>query len=126
MTHVMEPAVTDYRLERWIALLLALLFFLPFLAQAQETVQEKPVALLRSTDAPISITHQGNDAILAWHCKNTGIDGFTQCGLFLDRKVLTWRMAPEGQQLLARVDYSRGDVRFEISRIASHSSRSKP
>ncbi|HYC60994.1 MAG TPA: hypothetical protein VEK79_15635 [Thermoanaerobaculia bacterium] len=119
----MEPtAVTDYRLERWIALLLALLFFLPFVAQAEEA----PLALLHSTDAPVSITHNGNDATLAWRCKSTGIDGFDQCGLFLDRKVLTWRMVPEGQALLARVAYGSGDVRLEVSRIALRSSRSEP
>ena len=120
MTHVMET--TDYRLERWIALLLALLFFLPFVARADEA----PVALLRSTDAPRSITHHGNDATLAWRCKDTGIDGFAQCGLFLDNKVLTWRMTREGQELLARVNYGSGAVRFEVSRLALHSSRSKP
>lgn len=123
MTFVMEPtAINDYKLERWIAVILALLFFLPFVAQAQES----PVALLHSTDAPIQITHNGNDSTLAWRCRNTGIDGFAQCGLFLDGKVLTWRMAPEGQALLARVAYGSGDVRFEVSRIAAHSSRNKP
>jgi hypothetical protein len=29
----MEKTTTNYRLERWIALLLGLLFFLPFLAR---------------------------------------------------------------------------------------------
>lgn len=33
MTSVMETNITDYRLERWIALALALLFFLPFIVR---------------------------------------------------------------------------------------------
>jgi hypothetical protein len=33
MAIVMETNITDYRLERWIALVLALLFFLPFVAR---------------------------------------------------------------------------------------------
>jgi hypothetical protein len=32
MSVVMEPIQTDYRLERWLAVLLSLLFFLPFVA----------------------------------------------------------------------------------------------
>lgn len=46
-----EPAAgTDYRLERWIAIFLALLFFLPFLASAQES--------------PLALTCTGNTAVL--------------------------------------------------------------
>jgi hypothetical protein len=115
MTLVMESDIKDYRLERWIALFLALLFLLPFVAQADET----PVALVRSTDiAPITIPLNGTDATLAWRCKSTGIDGFDQCALMLDRKVLTWRMAPAGQQLIARVTYGGEAVRYEVSRVA--------
>jgi hypothetical protein len=33
MAIVMETNITDYRLERWIAAVLALLFFLPFIAR---------------------------------------------------------------------------------------------
>jgi hypothetical protein len=95
-------------MTRWIAV--ALLTLLPFAAQAQE-------ALVRSTDAaPIHITFQGDDATLSWQCRATGIDGFHQCGLMLDKKVLTWRMAREGDELLARVNYSGKAVRFEVSR----------
>jgi hypothetical protein len=32
----MEPETTDYRLERWIAIILSLLFFLPFVARGEE------------------------------------------------------------------------------------------
>lgn len=38
MLSVMEPIQTDYRLERWLALLLSLLFFLPFAARADDIV----------------------------------------------------------------------------------------
>ena len=41
---VMEIQPTDYRLERWIALFLTLLFFLPFVAKADES----PLALVCS------------------------------------------------------------------------------
>ena len=41
MTIVMENQVNDYRLERWIAVILALLFLLPFVAQAEETRSRK-------------------------------------------------------------------------------------
>jgi hypothetical protein len=41
---VMETHPTDYRLERWIALFLALLFFVPFFAKADES----PLALVCS------------------------------------------------------------------------------
>ena len=34
MADVMETEIRDYRLERWIAVILALLFLLPFVAQA--------------------------------------------------------------------------------------------
>ena len=99
MTLVMESQVTDYRLERWIALLLALLFFLPFVAQAQE--------------APTP----------TWECRETNIDGFRQCALVFDGEVLTWRMAAEGDSLDVRVDYagdldgdSRTDFLYAVTR----------
>ncbi len=51
MTLVMEPEiVTDYRLERWIAIFLALLFFLPFVARAD--------------NAPLALVCSGNNAWL--------------------------------------------------------------
>ena len=46
MTLVMETQINDYRLERWIAIILALLFLLPFVAQAEE----RPLAIVRSGD----------------------------------------------------------------------------
>ena len=36
-TATTEYKPRDYRLERWIVMLLSLLFFLPFVADAQET-----------------------------------------------------------------------------------------
>lgn len=38
MVFVMESNETDYRLERWLAIILSLLFFLPFVARADEIV----------------------------------------------------------------------------------------
>lgn len=120
MTSVMEREITGYRLERWIATILALLFFLPFVARADEA----PLALVSSrTPAPITISVNGTDATLAWRCRNTGIDDFAQCALVLDGKVLTWRMAPAGQELSARVRFigdldgdGRRDVMVDLSR----------
>jgi len=44
---VMETPAPDYRLERWIAIFLALLFFVPFIASAQEAA---PLALVCADD----------------------------------------------------------------------------
>lgn len=106
MPFVMESEIKDYRLERWIAVMLALMFLLPFFASAEES----PMLVVSSRDgAP--------DAPFAWRCKSTGIDGFDQCALMLDGKVLTWRMAPAGQELTARLrSRDRETVAIEISR----------
>ena len=85
----METQATTYRLERWIALFLALLFLLPFVARADEP---------------------------SWRCTPTQIDDFQQCALVMNGEVVTWRMAPANQKLHARVK-ARGDVTvIEISR----------
>jgi hypothetical protein len=124
MTTVMESEVTSYRLERWIAVILALMFFLPFVANAEES----PLAVVSSRDAV-------HDGPLAWRCRATGMDGFDQCALLLDGKVLTWRMAPEGQELRARLRFNDAKLGMvEISRngknwqshFFSHSSRNSP
>lgn len=91
----MENQITNYRLERWIALFLALLFFVPFVAQAQE-----PAA---------RVTFNGTESTLDWRCAETEIDGFRQCALMLGERVLTYRMAPAGQELQVRVNFA-GDV----------------
>ncbi len=130
MNLVMETQNRDYRLERWIAIILALLFLLPFVAQAEE----RPLAIMRSGDAaPVKLAIDGTETTMAWRCKSTGIDGFDQCALLCDGKVVTWRMAPEGQELtaLVRVDgeirISRGNARVQpVLRLASHSSRRMP
>jgi hypothetical protein len=130
MTLVMENQVNDYRLERWIAAILALLFLLPFVAQAEE----RPLAIVRSGDAAsVKLTLDGADATMAWRCKDTGIDGFSQCALVRDGKVVTWRMAPEGQELTAlvraggQIVITRGKARRQpVLRMASHSSRRIP
>jgi len=103
---VMESQVPNYRLERWIALFLAMLFFLPFVAKA-----DQPLALVRTgpVTAPALISFNGNDSTVTWRCKSTGIDGFRQCALMLDEQVLTWRMAPEGEELQAVVRFA-GDL----------------
>lgn len=56
------PLETDYRLERWIAVFLALLFFLPFIANAQE--------------APLALTCSGNTATLQRVSATTPSDAF--------------------------------------------------
>lgn len=129
MTLVMETEIKDYRLERWIAFILALLFFLPFVAQAEE----RP-AIVRSGDAaPVRLSIDGTGATMTWRCRSTGIDGFDQCALLRDGKVVTWRMAPEGQELTAlvraggEITITRGKARRQpASRLASHSSRRMP
>ncbi len=128
MTHVMETETKDYRLERWLAAILALLFLLPFVAQAEE------LTVVRSGDAaPVKLTIDGTGTTMAWRCKDTGIDGFSQCALMRDGKVVTWRMAPEGQELTALVRaggeivITRGNARRQPPlRMASHSSRRMP
>ncbi len=124
MTFVMESEIKNYRLERWIAVILALMFFLPFVANAEES----PLKVVSSRDAD-------TNGPLAWRCRSTGIDGFDQCALLLDGKVLTWRMAPEGQELRARLRFNDAQIRMvEISRngqdwqshLFSHSSRRMP
>lgn len=99
MNTVMELHSTNYRLERWIALFLALLFFLPFVAHAEERVN------------------------VAWHCTPSTVEGFKQCALMLDDQVLTYRMALDDQQLYVNVKFtgdvdgdSRVDVGVDISR----------
>jgi hypothetical protein len=106
MTFVMETEIKDYRLERWIAVILALMFFLPFVASAEES----PLLVVSSRDAV-------TDGPLRWRCQSTGVDGFAQCALLLDGKVITWRMAPEGQELRARLRFDDAQIRMvEISR----------
>ena len=142
MTLVMETQSNDYRLERWIAIILALLFLLPLVAQAEERSEERPLAIVRSGDAApvklmLSIDGDGTGTTMAWRCKSTGIDGFDQCALMRDGKVVTWRMAPEGQELTAvvraggEIVISRGKARAQpvlsvALRRASHSSRRMP
>src|SRR5215203_5203480 len=106
MTLVMETEIKDYRLERWIAVILALMFFLPFVA----TAEESPLLVVSSRGA-------ATDGPLRWRCQSTGVDGFDQCALLLDGKVITWRMAPEGQELRARLRFDDAQIRMvEISR----------
>lgn len=89
--------MTDYRLERWIALFLALLFFVPFVANAQPA------------PAAVTVSFDGTDSSLRWVCKETNIDDFRQCALMLDDRLLTWRMAPAGEELTVQVRYA-GDL----------------
>jgi hypothetical protein len=130
MNLVMETEIKDYRLERWIAVILALLFFLPFIAQAEE---RNPVIVRSGDAAPVKLSIDGSDITMAWRCKSTGIDGFDQCALLRDGKVVTWRMAPEGEELTAlvrsggEITITRGKARRQPAlRLASHSSRKMP
>jgi len=91
----METQATNYRLERWIALFLALLFLLPFAAQAQEAPKTK----------------------LEWRCAPAQVEGFQQCALMHNEKVLTWRMALDHQVMQVRVlEQREGELRVTISR----------
>jgi hypothetical protein len=97
LTGFMETRITNYRLERWIALFLALLFLLPFVAQAH------------AQDAP--------KTRLEWKCAPAQVEGFQQCALVRDGKVLTWRMALDHQVMQVRVLEQRdGELRVAISR----------
>ena len=106
MTCVMESEINNYRLERWIAVILALMFFLPFVANAEES----PLPVVSSRDA-------ATDGPLAWRCRATGIDGFDQCTLLLDGKVLTWRMVPEGQEVRARLRFTNDGTDARIGMV---------
>lgn len=107
----MEPNAastpTDYRLERWIAALLALLFFLPFIANAQES----PVVSTKNA-APVSI----GASTARWNCREASVEGFRQCALLVDEHVVTWRMATDGQELRARILFTNDELRVSISR----------
>jgi hypothetical protein len=103
--------MTDYRIERWIAIVLALLFFVPFIANAQPA------------PAAVTVSYNGSESSLRWVCKNTNIDDFRQCALMLDDQLLTWRMAPAGEELTVQVraagDFdhdSRLDLVVDITR----------
>lgn len=105
---VMETTpATDYRLERWIALFLALLFFLPFVA----TAQESPIV---STNDKAAVRIEGSD--VRWSCKAASVEGFRQCALLVDEHVVTWRMAAGDQELRAKVGFDKETLRVQISR----------
>jgi hypothetical protein len=91
--YVMETQISDYKIERWIAVFLALLFLLPFVAQAQEPPK------------------------LEWKCAPAQVEGFQQCALMHEGKILTWRMALDHQVMQVRIIEQReGELRVAISR----------
>jgi hypothetical protein len=96
--------------------ILALLLFLPVLAHADVRSHSK---------AAETISYRGVEASMAWRCKSTGIDGFDQCALLVNGKVVTWRMAPTGEELIARVN-ANGALEIERVQLVSHSSRKTP
>lgn len=105
---VMETtSATDYRLERWIALVLSLLFFLPFVAGAQES----PIVSTNDV-APVRI----DGSAVRWSCKAASVEGFRQCALLVDEHVVTWRMATDAQELRARVGFEGETLRVQVSR----------
>jgi hypothetical protein len=120
---VMDQETPNYRLERWIALFLTLLFFLPFVAKADEPIR------VSTASAPARIAFAGEASTLTWSCTATRIDDFRQCALTLDDRVVAWRMAPEGEELQAVVTFSgdldrdsRLDLVVEISRSGAPAS----
>jgi hypothetical protein len=137
---VMEtPIETDYRLERWIALFLALLFFVPFIASAQES----PMALVcsgntafvqRTSSAPASAFAIDDPRVVAgpveqalcsetavptpvklfgstldYRCGEADDEGIVECTLELDGHPLAKRVAFENEQLRVRVSFA-GDL----------------
>ena len=97
--------------------LLGLLLLFPLLAQAD--------VRSHSSKGAQTISYRGVEASMSWRCKATGIDGFEQCALLVNDKVVTWRMAPKGEELVARVN-AKGALEIERVQLASHSSRNTP
>jgi hypothetical protein len=137
----------DYKLERWIALFLFLLFFLPFVAKAEEA--PVPVA------TPVTVSFNGVDSTLDYRCDEEDADGLVECMLELDGRPIARRVAFAGERLKVLVSFSgdmdgdgRLDLVVDVARNrfqykpaiylssapaplvrvadASHSSRSKP
>ena len=97
----MESDTRDYRLERWIAIILSLLFLLPFVAQGEEIVYSLPpetigwvstsgsvTAADRATDpARTSATFELGEEIYDVRClcdAHADPEGFVDCTLLLE------------------------------------------
>ncbi len=137
---VMEtPLETNYRLERWIALFLALLFFIPFVANAQESqlslvcsgntaflqrtssapagafaiddprLVAGPIEQALCSDVPVPTPVTVFGSTLDYRCGEADDEGLLECTLELDGQPLAKRVAFETEQLKVRVSFA-GDL----------------
>ena len=89
------------------ALFLFLLFFLPFVAKAEEA----PVA------TPVKVSFGGVESTLDYRCGEADADGLVECMLELDGRPIARRVAFEGEQLKVLVSFSGdldGDGRLDL------------
>jgi len=130
---------TNYRLERWIALFLALLFFVPFIANAQESqlalvCSGNTAFLQRTSNAPANAFVIDDPRLVAgpieqalcsdvavptpvkvfgstldYRCGEADDEGIIECVLELDGQPLAKRVAFETEQLQVRVSFA-GDL----------------
>ena len=130
---------TDYRLERWIALFLALLFFVPFIASAQESqlslvcsgntaflqrtssapadafmiddprLVAGPIEQALCSDVAVPTPVQVFGSTLDYRCDEADDEGLVECVLELDGQPLAKRVAFETEQLKVRISFA-GDL----------------
>ena len=130
---------TNYRLERWIALFLALLFFVPFIANAQESqlaltcsgntaflqrtsnapanafviddprLVAGPVEQALCSDVPVPTPVKVFGSTLDYRCGEADDEGILECVLELDGQPIAKRVAFETEQLMVRVSFA-GDL----------------
>lgn len=130
---------TNYRLERWIALFLALLFFVPFIANAQESqlalvcsgntaflqrtsnapadafitddprLVAGPVEQALCSDVPVPTPVKVFGSTLDYRCGEADDEGILECVLELDGQPIARRVAFETEQLMVRVSFA-GDL----------------
>jgi hypothetical protein len=130
---------TTYRLERWIAVFLALLFFVPFMANAQESqlalvcsgntaflqrtssapanafviddprLVAGPVEQALCSDIPVPTPVKVFGSTLDYRCGDADDEGIIECTLELDGQPLAKRVAFETEQLMVRVSFA-GDL----------------
>jgi hypothetical protein len=133
------PFETNYRLERWIALFLALLFFIPFVANAQESqlslvcsgntaflqrtssapagafviddprVAAGPIEQALCSDVAVPTPVTVFGSTLDYRCGEADDEGLLECVLELDGQPLAKRVAFETEQLKVRVSFA-GDL----------------
>lgn len=134
MLPVMES--NDYRLERWLAILLSLLFFLPFVARADDIAftgsfhgEDMPYA-----DGEKTFTLGGAEYEVSYRC------GETECALVLasgeiSQDLVTIEIVREGREVntldVVHVIHFAGDVDHDgrldlIADLSRHWNESRP